>query len=154
MVSVDGKPLAAVDDFLRAVRVHRAGDTVNVELHRAGQPLTLAITLGGVPFETAPGVDFTYDAVATPTGLRRTIMTTPQAPAVGRRLAVLLIGGIGTYSVDYSSDPEHDLAEHYRRLLAALTHRGFVTLRVEKSGVGDSEGSPAKEVDLECELAG
>ncbi|WP_156944284.1 PDZ domain-containing protein [Bradyrhizobium sp. Ec3.3] len=154
VVSVDGKPLGAVDDFLRAVGVHRAGDTVPVELRRAGQPLTLAIKLDGVPFETAPGIDFTYDAVATPTGLRRTIMTSPQAPAVGRRPAVLLIGGIGTYSVDYSFDPDHDVAEPYRRLLAALTRRGFVTLRVEKSGVGDSEGPPAKEVDLDGELVG
>ncbi|WP_338831813.1 PDZ domain-containing protein [Bradyrhizobium sp. 27S5] len=154
VVSVDGTPLAAVDDFLREVRVHRAGDTIRVELRRAGQPLTLAITLGAVPFETASGVDFTYDAVTTPTGLRRTIMTTPQAPAAGRRPAVLLIGGIGSYSVDYSFDPDHDVAEPYRRLLTALTRRGFVTLRVEKSGVGDSEGPPAKEVDLEGELAG
>lgn len=156
VVSVDGKPLAAVDDFLRAVRVRRAGDTIPVELRRAGQPLTLAIRLDGVPFETAPGIDFTYDAVATPTGLRRTIITSPQAPAVGRRPAVLLIGGIGTYSVDYSfdPDPDHDVAEPYRRLLAVLTRRGFVTLRVEKSGVGDSEGPPAKEVDLEGELVG
>ncbi|WP_458194254.1 PDZ domain-containing protein [Bradyrhizobium sp. UFLA05-153] len=37
VVSVDGKPLGAVDDFLRAVGVHRAGDTVPVELRRAGQ---------------------------------------------------------------------------------------------------------------------
>jgi pimeloyl-ACP methyl ester carboxylesterase len=154
VVSVDGKPLTAVDDFLRAVRAHRAGDTVAVELRRAGQPLTLAIRLDGVPFETAPGIDFIYDAVATPTGLRRIIMTSPQVPAVGRRPAVLLIGGIGTYSVDYSFDPDHDVAEPYRRLLAALTRRGFITLRVEKSGVGDSEGPPATEVDLEGELAG
>jgi pimeloyl-ACP methyl ester carboxylesterase len=154
VVSMDGKPLTAVDDFLRAVRAHRAGDTVAVELRRAGQPLTLAIRLDGVPFETAPGIDFIYDAVATPTGLRRTIMTSPQVPAVGRRPAVLLIGGIGTYSVDYSFDPDHDVAEPYRRLLAALTRRGFITLRVEKSGVGDSEGPPAKEVDLEGELVG
>jgi pimeloyl-ACP methyl ester carboxylesterase len=154
VMSVDGKPLTAVDDLLRAVAVHRAGDTVGVRLLRAGKSLTFDITLDGVPFETAPGIDFIYDAVATPTGLRRTIMTTPQAPAVGRRPAVLLIGGIGSYSVDYSFDPGHDVAEPYRRLLGALTRRGFVTLRVEKSGVGDSEGPSAKDVDLEAELAG
>jgi S1-C subfamily serine protease len=54
VVSMDGKPLAAVDDFLRAVRLHRAGDTVSVELRRAEQPLTLAIRLDGVPFESTP----------------------------------------------------------------------------------------------------
>jgi len=154
VLSVDGAPLAEVDDFLRAVRAHRAGDNVTVELRRAGRPVTLIIMLGTVPFETANGVDFVYDAVATPTGLRRTIMTKPQALEVGRLPAVLLIGGIGTYSVDYSFDSDHDVAEPYRRLLAGLTRRGFITLRVEKSGVGDSEGPPAKEVDLEAELAG
>ena len=83
------------------------------------------------------------------------IITTPHGLSSASRLpAVLLIGGIGTYSVDYSFDPDHDVAEPYRRLLTALTRRGFVTLRVEKSGVGDSEGPPAKDVDLESELAG
>jgi pimeloyl-ACP methyl ester carboxylesterase len=154
VVSVDGAPVAAVDDFLRAVRVHRTGDSVTVELRRAGQPITLTAKLDSVPFETAPGMVFEYDAVVTPTGLRRTIMTKPEAPAEGGLPAVLLIGGIGTFSVDYSFDPDHDVAEPYRRLLAALTRRGFVTLRVEKSGVGDSEGPPAKDVDLEGELAG
>jgi pimeloyl-ACP methyl ester carboxylesterase len=154
LLSVDGKPLAVAEDLVQAVRTHRAGDRVTVELRRAGQPLTIAITLSGWPLETAPGVDFVYDAVETPTGLRRTIMTTPRGSAVCRLPAVLLIGGIGTYSVDYSVDSDHDVAEPYRRLLVALTRRGFVTLRVEKSGVGDSEGPLAKEVNLEGELAG
>jgi S1-C subfamily serine protease len=74
VVSVDTAPLAEVEDFLRAVRAHRAGDSVTVELRRAGRPVTLIIMLGTVPFETANGVDFVYDAVATPTGLRRTMM--------------------------------------------------------------------------------
>jgi S1-C subfamily serine protease len=73
LLSVDGKPLAVAEDLVQAVRTHRAGDRVTVELRRAGQPLTIAITLSGWPLETAPGVDFVYDAVETPTGLRRTI---------------------------------------------------------------------------------
>jgi pimeloyl-ACP methyl ester carboxylesterase len=154
VLSIDGKPLAAPEDLVQAVRAHRAGDTITAELRRGGQPLTLAITLSGVPLETAPGVEFVYDAVMTPTGLRRTIMTMPQQLAARQLPAVMLIGGIGTFSVDYSFDPDHDVVEPYRRLLVALTRRGFVTLRVEKSGVGDSEGPPAKEVDLEGELAG
>lgn len=92
LLSVGGKPLAVAEDLVQAVRTHRAGDRVTVELRRAGQPLTIAITLGGWPLETAPGVDFVYDAVETPTGLRRTIMTTPRGSAVSRLPAVLLIG--------------------------------------------------------------
>jgi hypothetical protein len=38
-------------------------------------------------------------------------MTKPQALELGRLPAVLLIGGIGSYSVDYSFDPDHDVAD-------------------------------------------
>jgi pimeloyl-ACP methyl ester carboxylesterase len=110
--------------------------------------------LTGLPLETDPDFDVIYDAVSTDTGLRRVIVTVPRTGPEGARPAVLLIGGIGNYSIDTQWDSNWNPGEPYRRLLAALTRRGFITMRVEKAGVGDSEGPLALTVDMETELAG
>src|SRR5689334_19062581 len=64
-------------------------------------------------------------------GLRR-------APALaGKHPAVLMIGGIGCYALDGLLGPAK-LQQPYAQLLDAWTRAGYVTMRVEKSGMGDS----------------
>jgi hypothetical protein len=74
-----------------------------------------------------------------------------QAPFERSAPAVLFITGIGCGSQD-NLPPDSTLAE----LLYGLTRRGFVTMRVEKSGVGDSEGPPcmSPQADLRAEVRG
>jgi len=52
--------------------------------------------------------------------------------------------------VDQPFNPE----DAYRVLLGSFTRRGFVTLRVEKSGMGDSTGEACATVDLNTEVNG
>src|SRR6185436_19701388 len=80
--------------------------------------------------------------------MRRVIITRPRDER--RHPAVLLIGGIGCYSYDAGNDPDNP----YRKMLSDLTRRGFVTMRVDKSGMGDSTGAPCAQVDMQNELAG
>jgi alpha-beta hydrolase superfamily lysophospholipase len=99
------------------------------------------------PRERPPDFDVWYTSVATASGRRRVIVTHPRDQA--RHPAVLLVGGIGCFSIDSPTgiDPYRDLMYH-------LTRRGYTTVRVEKSGVGDSQGAPCPSVDFETELAG
>src|SRR5215468_7335177 len=57
----------------------------------------------------------------------QTIITKPRGS--GRHPAVLLIGGLGCYSLDQLKSDEA-----YAQLLYGLTHKGYVTIRVEKNG--------------------
>jgi pimeloyl-ACP methyl ester carboxylesterase len=61
------------------------------------------------------------------------------------------MGGLGCYSIDDLSE-EHP----YGRILTELTRAGFVTLRVEKTGMGDSEGAECMSTasDLQQEIDG
>ena len=94
------------------------------------------VPLVGLPLETAAGFDTLYEAVVADGDLRRTILTRPAGS--GRLPAVLFVGGIGCYSMESPFDED----EVYRRLLSSITRLGFVTMRVEKSGMGDSRGAP------------
>src|SRR5690606_37458525 len=70
-------------------------------------------------------------------------------PGAGRHPAILFVTGVGCFSQELGQPPDN-----VGRLLYGLTRAGFVTMRVEKSGMGDS-GGPAcasPEVNFRAEL--
>src|SRR4051812_8684880 len=74
------------------------------------------------------------------------IVTRPKAP--GRHPAVLLIPGLGCYSLA-GLQP----GEPYYELLYGLTRKGFVTMRVQKNGEGASQGPPCDSPASDLKLA-
>jgi pimeloyl-ACP methyl ester carboxylesterase len=101
------------------------------------------------PYESAPDVDTVYKAVPVDSSLRRVVVTRPKDD--GRHPAVLYLTGIGCFSQE-----SLDLGSPDVKLLYGLTRAGFVTMRVEKSGMGDSQGAPcmSSEVDMQAEVRG
>ncbi len=63
---------------------------------------------------------------------------------------MFLIQGIGLASIDNPVGP----LSSYKTIIDDFTRHGFVTLRVDKPGCGDSEGGPARDVDFDTELDG
>jgi uncharacterized protein len=153
IVSVDGQLIERTDQFVRAISRHLAGQPVAVAVQHGGAPQVRTAVLKPRPFETAPGVDVFYQAV-TVRGLRRRVIITKPSKE-GRLPALLLIGGLGCYSLDGT-----DRKTGYGRVLSAFEEKGFVTMRVEKTGEGDSEGPPCTDssvtpdVEAEGYLAG
>ncbi len=149
IVSVGGRPIANVAEFLRSVHVLHAGQDVSLRLARNGVLVTLPVTLGAPLDEHDDGVTTLYESVMVDDSIRRTLLTVPQEIG-GRRPAVLLMGGIGCYSIDVASSAQ----DAYTHLAHDLTRSGFVTMRIEKSGVGDSQGPPCAAVDFDAEQRG
>ncbi|HTD36582.1 MAG TPA: PDZ domain-containing protein, partial [Candidatus Limnocylindrales bacterium] len=146
VASIDGAPGAGVVQFLDAIRRRPGGTAIALGIRRNGAPQTLNVTLGTAANEHDPAFEMLYQSITVDGTLRRTLVGVPNA-ARGRRPAVMLIGGIGCFSVDVASSPE----DGYRRAIDDITKAGFVTLRLEKSGVGDSQGPPCHDVDFETE---
>jgi hypothetical protein len=87
-----------------------------------------------------------YEHVVSGAARIRTIVTRPHTP--GRHPVLFLIQGQGPVTIDQPlSGPEP-----YSSILDEFAKSGYVTVRVEKPGVGDSEGGPFAEVDFEAEL--
>jgi len=145
--SMDGAPVADVPDFLKKLR-RPAGQAVVFGIVRGSDAKNVRVVLTEAPKEHDPAVDTAYDAVDVDHSLRRTLVTTPHGVA-GKHPAVLFVGGIGCYSIDIASNPD----DAYLRLAHDLSKRGFVTMRLEKSGVGDSQGPPCPTVDYVTEAA-
>ena len=102
------------------------------------------------PTESYPNVDVRYDSVAGPKGERlRTIITKPH-DVKGKLPVIFVAGWLSCDSVEASADTK-DATGIVFRGLAQMP--GFCLFRMDKQGVGDSEGDCAKN-DFEPELAG
>jgi hypothetical protein len=88
-----------------------------------------------------PGGVVTYHDVAVDGIRQRLILSTPEAPDRERGLVVLYLQDEGCETVDLWFDPDHTT----RRLIDGWAAAGFATARLERPGVGDSEGGPCEE---------
>ncbi|HEX4387968.1 MAG TPA: alpha/beta hydrolase [Steroidobacteraceae bacterium] len=102
----------------------------------------------GARDEAYPGVTVRYEAIRTADGQRlRTIVTHPERPA-GRMPTIFVVGWL---SCDTIEAPPGS-ADGTKRMLQTLAQiPGFATVRLEKAGVGDSEGDCSR-TDFIAEL--
>lgn len=138
LLTLADQPLPGPRSLTAIVRSHRAGDRVTLTLLRDGHPYTLALVLDVLPAETYPLAHVLYDSLDLPGGRLRTITVRPHGP--GPHPAVQLLPGLACTSVDFVVTPGHEL----RPLVTALAAAGVATLRVERPGLGDSEGGPCE----------
>src|SRR4030095_8807243 len=72
----------------------------------------------------------------------------PRPHALGGPPPRALMRGVGPATIDLplaGPDP-------YSRILNDFAQRGWVTVRVDRPGIGDSEGGPFADVDFETDL--
>jgi pimeloyl-ACP methyl ester carboxylesterase len=131
--ALDGHAVGNATDFASSVGRHLAGDTVTIKIARAGSEMELKTVLQPRPYETSPDADILYSYVTAGGSRRRTIVTHPKTP--GHYPAVLVMGGLGCYSLDGALMSDIN----YGPLLAAFVKNNYVTMRVEKTGQGDSD---------------
>jgi dienelactone hydrolase len=148
---VDDETISSPEAVVAAISRHRGGETVRIGILRSNDRRTIVATLKSLPIEQMSNAAFEYDSVVSAGGARlRTILSKPVGLPTRRYPAVLLIPGGGCGSIDTPLNP--DLAQP--GLMRAIGSKGFVTMRVEKSGVGDSEGMPCESIGFTEELAG
>ena len=148
---VDGRGVDTTAAVIGAIGRHRGGESVSIEIVRDGETRTIAATLKPYPSEQMENATVSYGSVESLPGVRlRTIVSVPRIPVQERYPAVLLLQGGSCGSMDTPIGPQ--VAQ--TGLLHALGSRGFVTMRVDKSGVGDSEGPPCGSIGYTEELAG
>ncbi|GIV39548.1 MAG: hypothetical protein KatS3mg033_1348 [Thermonema sp.] len=146
LLHLDDTPLKSYTQLLELVRRnYKVGDKVTLSIRRGGQLLSYRLRLGKYPTEQAPDFAIDYREIKTPQGRLRCIVTRP--PNSQAVPAVLFIQGIACQSIDTPFDTQRP----YTQLLYELTRQGVATIRVEKFGIGDSEGPDCIEVDFETE---
>jgi dienelactone hydrolase len=147
--AIDGVTTRTLADVIAAVGKHVRGRNIAIDLIRDGSPLHREGMLKPLLQETLASAEMEYGSVVASGARLRTIVSIP-ANLVGRAPAVLLVAGGGCGSIDTPLSP--DVAQP--GLVRVIGMNGFVTMRVDKSGMGDSEGPPCDSIGYEEELAG
>jgi pimeloyl-ACP methyl ester carboxylesterase len=146
LLDVGGKAISGVADAVMTIATMPVGQKVEVTLSRAGRRVIFPVTLKERPRDRGETFDVLYDHVVSGAARIRTIVTKPHGP--GRHPVLFLIQGLGLASIDAPlSGPEP-----YSRILNEFAKSDYVTVRVEKPGIGDSEGGPPADLDFETEL--
>lgn len=146
LLTLDGHRVRAIDDVLHRVAAMKAGRTFAVTLLRGGQRLPLDLVLQERPRDGGHVFDVLYHHVVSRGARIRTIVSRPRA--AGRHPVLFFIPGLGAMRIDEPLSASHP----YFRILHEFARHGYVTVRVEKPGIGDSEGGPYIDMDFESEL--
>ncbi len=134
IMSANGVKATSVADFVNYVGSLQEGDDITLEVFRNGQAMELKGKASGFPAETSPHAHVIYDQVPFEDGYVRTIIHTPDT--LEKHPAFFFIQGYMCYSLDNIS-PSHP----YYKLLDGISEKGYVVIKTEKPGMGDSRSS-------------
>lgn len=142
VTSVGGVRVGSSIDVRAAVRraAAHAGETVTIGFRRGEEELTRTVVARRAP---PPGVGELHDHVERDGALLRSIVRRPSSERAGPAPAILFVPGLGTASIERA----------FPELFDAFAARGVVTMRLERRGIGDSEGPPPEETGLDSDIA-
>ncbi len=142
LLAVDGLAVSSVHDLTAQIRA-ASSSTVRARVLRDGAERELALKLATMPSEPIEGAEVRYGEARWRGHRLRTIAVIPPDPIA----TIVFVQGMGLESVDHALSPHAPLAA----LVAAWSARGLASVRIERPGVGDSEGPPPSELDLDAE---
>lgn len=151
LVEINSKPVLqpTVGTIIRDIP---SGGEVEFMIFRGSASMTLKTKLVEKPRD--PGnanYTVTYTHIVSNGHRMRTIITKPTRP--GKHPSLFFIQGFSPLSYDYKLEGTPNTVQSLGApILFEFANSGYVTLRIEKPGVGDSEGGPFADLDYTTEL--
>lgn len=151
ILSVNGRNIIDQEDWSAIIYGIRSDQKTSIKVKRGQQLITKQVNLKPLDFENTKGVKTIYEAVTNDYGItQRSIITIPDSNVNKKHPAIILIQGLSCSSVEKYSGRSNN----WVKLIQDLAEKSNMVLyRIEKPGVGDSEGDCGK-VDFKTELNG
>lgn len=148
LLSINGVAFNDVYDLVDEVGEWRKGKQLEVLVQRKGKEKRLKGSVVGKPFETSEHGEVRYGHVDFDGGMLRSILELPHG--VENPPVLFFLPGVGCGSLDYFYDPNSTI----KQFVEALVEQGIAVYRVEKPGMGDSQGTKdCLEMDFNYEVA-
>ena len=132
---LNGKPVNDFSNLVELLSDTFEGALLNINVLRAGKVVKLSGAAKSRPRERGEGYNTDYNQFNWQGNQIRTITYHPDSPRKDQA-AVMYIQGYTCGSIDYGMVPEVTMTQ----LLATYAKAGFTVFKMEKPGVGDSEG--------------
>lgn len=138
--------LESFDDLRAELARTPVGSRIGLRWYQGRVVRRVSPPLSPLPPETVPGSQVRYDEVSVDDVRQRLIVS---EPLEGAAAVVFYIQGLGCSSMDFWFNTDNPV----KKLIDGWAEAGFATARVEKRGMGDSEGDCAR-LDFETERRG
>lgn len=148
LIAIGDTPVPDMATARRLLRELASLQTLHFAVQRNGETLQLRGDIRPMPVEQHTAGTIHLDEVAVGPYRLRTIALVPDSP--GPHPTLLYLPGAHWASEEYPFDVEQPVPA----LLGHLAKHGIASLRVDRFGMGDSEGPPCNAVDFEREFAG
>ncbi len=134
ILAANNHQATTVYPFIDHIARYQQGDSIRMEVMRDGQIIHLDGQMTGFPQETSAYAEVIYDQVPFEDGYVRTIIHKPHGP--GKHPVLFFVQGYTCASMD-------NMGEYhpYTKLLEGFSKRGYVVVKTEKAGMGDSRSS-------------
>ena len=130
------------EEFTKLFLEFTPGQEVQLSVLRGKKKITLKAKVVARPFETDDNAEVIYDEANFKGGQLRVIINKPFKE--NKMPAMLFVPGYTCSSIDELTN-DHP----YKRIIDAYVDAGYTTMRIEKSGLGDSKNTPPCE---SCDL--
>jgi photosystem II stability/assembly factor-like uncharacterized protein/dienelactone hydrolase len=142
ILKIGNKAFQSTNEFIDHFLNYEPGEKIQLSILRDEKIIELKAKAVARPFETDDNATVIYDEAPYKGGQLRVIINKPFKET--KMPAMLFIPGYTCSSID-------DLPNNhpYKRIVDAYVDAGYVTLRIEKSGLGDSKNTPPCE---SCDL--
>lgn len=142
VTKIGEQSFTSTDEFIKQFLAYEPGKEIELSVLRGKKKLTLKAKVVARPYETDDNATVIYDEANYKGGQLRVIINKPFKE--NKMPAMLFIPGYTCSSIDELTS-DHP----YKRIVDAYVDAGYVTLRIEKSGLGDSKNTPPCE---SCDL--
>lgn len=146
VLGVNGKRFKSFGEWNELVRNAVSSPTAKLIVHRGGKEQEIEVKVLPKAPDKGDNYETLYDHVVSNGHRIRTFITKPKAS--GKRPVMFWVQGISASSVEAPLTSPGGTS----RILKSFSDDGWVTVRVEKPGIGDSEGGPALLVGFDEEL--
>jgi len=148
LLALDRNPATDLAEVRALLRGLRAGDPLLLEVSRGGLLLRFELEVSEYPLERYAAGRVELGQVWNGGAWLRTIAVVPDTE--GPHPMLVYLPGAHWATEEYPLDLDNPVPA----MAHALCSAGIGMLRIERSGVGDSQGPPCTRVDFETELAG
>lgn len=148
IVAIDGGPIA-MPSPAGYLRGRSEGDVVVLTVRRGGEERIVEAELMAPRTPDLPGAMTEFGEARLPSGERvRTIRTVPFRAGNRPKPAVLFIQHTDCATIDPEVPPD----DAWTDLVWSIAQAGYATMRVDKPGVGDSDGLDCAELDFRTDV--
>jgi pimeloyl-ACP methyl ester carboxylesterase len=150
ILAIDAQAFTDADEWGARIRRLREGDRVRLRVQRGDARLEADVVMPAMRPERVPGIDVRHGEVRSARGYRVRTFTSRPAGATGRLPLVVFVPWLSCGPVENPLDVNDGWSKMLRDV---MRDAGAQVVRIEKPGVGDSDGPDCSRNDLEEDLA-